>query len=243
MKKKLAARKIRILEEEEAILWQKTSKYRKLLDESETVPIQESEEDRKEVAQLKVEKPRGKFLEAHTYHLLAQMAKSRDIHILVQDMDPKTRIKIIGWFVRTRTTPLISLPGLSVLTIQLMALQTSRQRPTEVQIFDGQSEFFEPPPQPEPITMKNIPADELEKIKDRLKVRLNHQVFDLKTLEASLTSLEGDLLSELASDREIEIKYSRNKRTTLIEFIVPEEEEQDRNYTVLVFEPTLNQEK
>ncbi|MFX0060997.1 MAG: hypothetical protein ACFFC7_02345 [Candidatus Hermodarchaeota archaeon] len=243
MKRKSSSKKIRILEEEEAILWEKTSKYRKLLDESETIPIQESEEDRKEVSQLKVEKPRGKFLEAHTYHLLAQMAKSRDTHILVQDMDPRTRLNMIGWFVRTRTTPLLCLPGLSVLTIQLMTLQTIRQRPTEVQIFDGQTEFTEPPSQPEPITMKNYPADELEKIKERLKMRLNHQVFDLKTLEASLTSLEGDLLSEMASEREIEIKYTINKRETLIEFIIPEEAEQDKDYTVLVFEPTLNQEK
>ncbi|MFX1534213.1 MAG: hypothetical protein ACFFDI_08340 [Promethearchaeota archaeon] len=243
MKKNSSSKKTQILEEEEVILWQKTSKYRKLLDESETIPIQESEEDRKEVSQLKVEKPRGKFLEAHTYHLLAQMAKSRDTHILVQDMDPKTRLKMIGWFVRTRTTPLVYLSGLSVLTIQLMALRPSRQRPTEVQIFDGQAEFIEPPSQPEPIIMTNYPAEELEKIKESLKLRLNHKVFNLKTLEESLTSLEGDLLSEMAGDREIEIKYRPNKRETLIEFIVPEEEEQDKDYTVLVFEPTMSQEK
>lgn len=236
-------KKIRILEEEEAVLWQKTSKYRKLLDARETIPIEESEIDRQEVSKLKVEKPRGKFLEAHTYHLLVQMAKSRDIDILVQDMDPRTRLRLIGWFVRTRTTPLLNLSSPSVLTIQLLAPRINSQRPTEVEILEGQAEFIEPSQQPASITMNDYSPEQLERMKTQLFYKLSNTILDLAKLEALLTPLEGDLLSEMVNDKEIVIKSRKENGQAFLEIGRPRKEDQNQETTVLVIAPSLSKEK
>ena len=71
----------------------------------------------------------------------------------------------------------------------------------------------------------------------------DEKIIDLATLEEMLNPLEGDLLSEMVNDKEITIKFKLDKGRTLLEFAIPENEEQKKELTVLVIEPTKTKEK
>jgi len=194
-----------------------------LFERGQVPPLAESEEDRKEVsdAYLEIEAQRHRQLDARVYQSLVKMQRTRDTKIALEGTTEKERLRMIAWEVKTRTQPVIFLPGDSTIEIDIFAMHDG----SSVRIVDGDSKEIAVEDAIvtnstvailDSLTQRVLTQEEKQFLMEELIALLVGKSYTPATLEALLDDVQADLLSLLIREKRL---MALKGKDNLIEFL------------------------
>ena len=205
-------------------LWNVAKKYKSLFDKGEVPQIAESEEDRQEVADayLEIETKRHRQLDSRVYQSLTKMQRTRDAKVALEGTTEKDRLRMIAWEVKIRLQPIIFTAGDSTIEMDIFNLHDTG---SDVRIIEGTNQ--------ELLIEDNIVEGEgiailddlpLRRLTKEQKLDLRQQIikkfagrdFSKDEFNKEVSSLEADLISLMAREKEILLVKQPNARFLIL---------------------------
>ena len=192
------------------MLWDIAKKYEIALKRKKSIPISESEEDRKKVNELsrKLININEKVIDARALYDLVKMQRFRDKTIILEFMTHKDLIRKIANIVKRRGTPIVSVPGYTIKgTINLIKSPTVsiEENKRETQGFKDEDlqNIKRLIKEVKIIELEDVTTKDLDRIKKQIRQKVDGQCIKIKDLNTLFSPTELGLLSQMIRDETI----------------------------------------
>lgn len=233
-------------------LWNIAKKYKTFFDKGEVPQIQESEDDRGEIAEAYTELSTKRHwqLDARAYQSLTKMQRTRDAKIALEGTSEKERLRMIAWEVKTRVQPIVFIPGDSTIGMDIFNAHSnnniriiegnSQELLVEDEIIEGKGIAII-----ENLPLRKLSKNQKEKLKREVLTKFNGAIMTKAEFEKNLDSLYADMISLMVREGIITVlKVAKDKFKILaIENLTEEYSDSDLESQSLAITPMKDKNK